>query len=520
MPSTNLDFNVIAKTADARGQIKLLSEELKVLGTQIRAAVKAGDTARANELTQTFGRMEARLVGMKRALDQTTNSMGDLGKATGFTARSFRSFEGAIKAIGTSFGGARAGLAGFAATVGANMLGKAIDDTVRGLEKIQQTASNTNLKPSEVKAYQEMMLRAGIATDQSAASLDTFAKVLQEARIKAGAFGTDMKTRVLRPAEEASSGIIRTAGDTGKFIQVIRGGAQPIKDLSDPLTQLGIDVKDLSEGYLGLRIRAAQAVQEMAKVSKERAAGLGGAVFGPDWEKETKALVAFANSPAWAQLKAQGANIISPEDQKRIDEYNKSWGELQTTWENLKIEALLASFPQINFVLKDTEGFIKDSIREWNQLAAAAAGAAAAIRAAGAASAPSGESIALTQQFAGGGYIRGPGSGTSDSILARLSNGEFVMRAAAVDRWGPQFMMALNNLRNPFGYAGGGLVRTPRFATGGMVTATTADGVTVNLNFPGGSFALRGDREIVGGLTREARRAGMLSAGRIAGALA
>jgi hypothetical protein len=122
--------------------------------------------------------------------------------------------------------------------------------------------------------------------------------------------------------------------------------------------------------------------------------------------------------------------------------------------------------------------------------------------------------------FAAGGYIRGPGSGTSDSILARLSNGEFVMRAAAVDRWGPQFMMALNNLRNPFGYAGGGLVRPPRFATGGMVTATTADGVTVNLNFPGGSFALRGDREIVGGLTREARRAGMLSAGRMAGALA
>src|SRR6185436_15104042 len=47
---------------------------------------------------------------------------------------------------------------------------------------------------------------------------------------------------------------------------------------------------------------------------------------------------------------------------------------------------------------------------------------------------------------AAGGMIRGPGSGTSDSILARLSNGEFVMRAAAVSKWGPRFMAALNSL--------------------------------------------------------------------------
>jgi len=35
-----------------------------------------------------------------------------------------------------------------------------------------------------------------------------------------------------------------------------------------------------------------------------------------------------------------------------------------------------------------------------------------------------------------GGYIRGPGSGTSDSIPARLSNGEYVVRAAAVQKYG------------------------------------------------------------------------------------
>jgi hypothetical protein len=114
--------------------------------------------------------------------------------------------------------------------------------------------------------------------------------------------------------------------------------------------------------------------------------------------------------------------------------------------------------------------------------------------------------------FAAGGMVRGPGGDTSDSIMARLSNGEFVMRAAAVRHWGADMMAALNA-------AGSNVL--PRsasrrgFAAGGMVTATTGDGVTVNLHFPGGNFALHGDKAIVAGLTREARRAGMLSARRL-----
>ena len=56
--------------------------------------------------------------------------------------------------------------------------------------------------------------------------------------------------------------------------------------------------------------------------------------------------------------------------------------------------------------------------------------------------------------------VRGPGTGTSDSIMARLSNGEFVMRAAAVRKYGPQFFEALNRLRHS----------VPKFATGGLVT--------------------------------------------------
>ena len=47
--------------------------------------------------------------------------------------------------------------------------------------------------------------------------------------------------------------------------------------------------------------------------------------------------------------------------------------------------------------------------------------------------------------FAQGGYVSGPGTSTSDSIPAMLSNGEFVMRADAVDRIGVPALDAMNN---------------------------------------------------------------------------
>lgn len=59
---------------------------------------------------------------------------------------------------------------------------------------------------------------------------------------------------------------------------------------------------------------------------------------------------------------------------------------------------------------------------------------------------------------ASGGAIRGPGTGTSDSILARLSNGEFVVRAAMAKRYGP-LLEAIN----------AGRWQLPAFATGGGV---------------------------------------------------
>jgi len=62
------------------------------------------------------------------------------------------------------------------------------------------------------------------------------------------------------------------------------------------------------------------------------------------------------------------------------------------------------------------------------------------------------------QKFAEGGHVRGAGSGTSDSIDAKLSHGEFVQKTKAVDYYGVPFMKALNNMQIPRMFAEGGLV--------------------------------------------------------------
>lgn len=59
--------------------------------------------------------------------------------------------------------------------------------------------------------------------------------------------------------------------------------------------------------------------------------------------------------------------------------------------------------------------------------------------------------------FASGGAISGPGSSTSDSILARVSKGEYIMNAAAVSKFGASFFDGLNR----------GML--PRFNNGGPV---------------------------------------------------
>lgn len=101
--------------------------------------------------------------------------------------------------------------------------------------------------------------------------------------------------------------------------------------------------------------------------------------------------------------------------------------------------------------------------------------------------------------FADGGAVSGAGTGTSDSIPARLSNGEYVIKASSAKALGTNFLDRLNSVgdgrtirsgRLPrFKYAGGGEVRTEDSQLENTTPMQQANelpstvGVTMNMTF-------------------------------------
>jgi hypothetical protein len=126
------------------------------------------------------------------------------------------------------------------------------------------------------------------------------------------------------------------------------------------------------------------------------------------------------------------------------------------------------------------------------------------------------------KSFATGGKVSGAGTGTSDSILSWLSNGEYVIDAMTTARFGSKFFAMLQALARG-GTSTSFLTKMasagiPRFATGGPVGVTTSgilpvvqqvmtggnenptgmvkrDVVDVNLNVGGKKLSLFAERQ-------------------------
>ena len=87
--------------------------------------------------------------------------------------------------------------------------------------------------------------------------------------------------------------------------------------------------------------------------------------------------------------------------------------------------------------------------------------------------------------FATGGYVMGPGTETSDSILAKLSRGEFVIKAASVRALGLDTLNYINRYGS-----------LPRFATGGFVDGGLGGGSTTVQNSVNTTAVLATERVI------------------------
>jgi hypothetical protein len=120
---------------------------------------------------------------------------------------------------------------------------------------------------------------------------------------------------------------------------------------------------------------------------------------------------------------------------------------------------------------------------------------------------------AMPTEQASGGYIRGPGSGTSDSIPARLSNGEYVINAASTRRLGLGLLNRLNS------YSMGGLVMPPigappiSFAKGGLAGGSSSATTPVHLHIGGGTYPMSASSGVAAALVGAAKHSQMISSG-------
>jgi hypothetical protein len=143
-----------------------------------------------------------------------------------------------------------------------------------------------------------------------------------------------------------------------------------------------------------------------------------------------------------------------------VTEAKDSWDPLKSTAEQVALKLANRDFSNTDKVLTLMQGFktsIGDNIDSWNLKVTSWEGFNDLSDSSAFLNALSSDSVEVSKavesfkglmstkyKLATGGYITGPGTATSDSIPAMLSNGEYVIRADSVAKYGPAFLDKLN----------------------------------------------------------------------------
>jgi polyhydroxyalkanoate synthesis regulator phasin len=465
--------------------------------------------------------------------------------------------ENTLGILGRFVGGFTGGIVGIAAAKAWDVISEKIDETSKKLTEFKNLGAEIGVKPIAAQAAGE--ISRGIGEDAQAGIdfMKAMGAEIEKARQAAGQpLGVAGRQG---PAARAQPRVLRgsdapeqfTAG-AGHVVQTLRGGQEAASDLNkvwEQLTKTVTAFPSSTEGTLQTMLQFNRNLVELSKVADPQRFNLftKGHGFGPGETalKEAEAqIVTLEKQIADLQNKSHAATDKNISDNDRliasqnklgdaveeswskltggtvnsriainefladlIDTYDKFEADLRGGWAN-NAEAFKLAF--IDPVLAAWSPFLDSLTSAWDvfsgNLITAAKNAASAISSMWNAPAPSSIFTPVAAPgMASGGFVRGPGSGTSDSILARLSAGEFVVNSASVRRLGTSFLSGLN------GFATGGLVGIPRFAGGGLVSA--GGGTPVHLHLGGQSFALSGHDNVVSALVSEAARQQTRSAG-------
>lgn len=370
---------------------------------------------------------------------------------------------------------------------------QSLDDVSESAAKAGETVSNvSNLiihVPDELKGQPTVAdaMTQGLSDVPAAAKAAADGVIAEVSRVPQAVSGA------------ISGGVQQGQGGAGGTDGVGQQQAQPAGGIADTLAKPFEEARDrIAAALVAVPVSVTTALQTVQTAAAEGGAALGDSLVSP-----------FEN------LATKIAEIL----------------ERMTSAVRTQFDAMLAS-------VRSTVSQLQSAVATLESLASRAEAAAARAAAAGSGSAEQRANGGLVgSRFAGGGRVSGPGTGTSDSILAWLSNGEFVIRKSAVDKYGQGFFAALNNMqvsgaqllsRLRQGFASGGAVNlsgimsslttgmlapslVPAFADGGQVAPS--GGRPINLTIDSQTYQMMAPDDVADRLAKHQARRGLRQAG-------
>lgn len=325
------------------------------------------------------------------------------------------------------------------------------------LEKIYVAA-----KSDELKKYIEGLLdlarkseSAGFRLSEAAEAAKKFGAAIPDIgkgfeQVKSVGDGAKWSADMMKLLDEAYSKTGETIKKTSKYGEDLPKGLSELGDSKGKLQDVGDAAKKVGDGLSD--------VSKEAKKADAALANAGAGAKGMDKVGEAGRFVVTSFRDVTDEVTKANASLQKTGDAVEGIK-NAPSSALQTitaaaqsTW-----QAMVNGFQS---AVSSIEGFFADlastvqgyfnSIMSWLSSIISKAGEAK--------SATSNVGGGSTVARAQGGPVYGPGTPTSDSILARLSTGEFVVRAKAVAAYGLNFLRNVNSMRYVPAYAAGGVV--------------------------------------------------------------
>lgn len=501
---------------EASGAFRLMANDLRQYSRELKAGIKGdlGDIGdAANGFSQAFSASEEKAqAAAKQSADEIAKAEADKTKAMEEAARkqqvSFERVEKATKALTAAIDAEaqrqtiaiEQALSERLAAIDAMGVGEAEKDRLRVSAKLASYQQETQLQQ---KASEQKL---GLIDQEYARELDAARKNVQQTR----ALETEKRQAKLAVytglAEYYQSEVARLSGVYASEFQMAAQAKQQLLALNQSHEQALFNIQLMGmDDEQKLAAQRAEFDRLAYEAKKEQARG-----EAADQEKINRLLKdAQALNSAITAAAGAGSSEIAQAKEREIRLYELQKRELEATAQAHEANAAKAQTAQqtVQAALDATNASIDDITAKLKQdyalkvgvdldsLTAAQAQIAELTK-------PETKTITIAtintgagasvdnahqdvQSNAAGGPIFGPGTGTSDSILSWLSNGEYVLRAAAVQKYGLPFLHRLNTMKLPR-YAQGGPVALNMPALSAPAMSGGSSEAPIHIHLPDG----------------------------------